>query len=208
MDEFINEIDREMRAERWRQLWKRYGVLVVAAALAVVLSVAGRQGLVAWREGARDTAANSYMQAMEDGGAAALEAIAREGGEGYPMLARFQLAVRLAEAGDAAAAEQAYLELARDSGIGRGYRDSALLLSVLNAGPGTTVPVREERLAPLAESDGPWRFLASEVMIGLALERGDAAAARERARRLRDMGSLPADVEQRLRLLETALGDG
>ena len=44
-------------------------------------------------------------------------------------------------------------------------------------------------------------------MIGLALERGDLAAARENARTLRDIGNLPEAVEQRLRLIEVALGE-
>ena len=207
MDEFINEINREMREDRWRQLWKRYGVYVIAAAVAVVLFVAGRQGLVAWRESSRNAAADSYLAALGDGNQSALEFLAQEGGEGYPMLARFQLAVRSAEAGDGVGAEQAYLALAQDGDLEQSYRDAALLLSVMNADSGTSAPEREERLSPLAESDGPWRFLAYEVLIGLALERGDVGAARERARQLRDIGNLPTGVEQRLRLVETALGE-
>ena len=207
MDEFINEINREMREDRWRQLWKRFGIYVIAAALAVVLFVAGRQGLVAWRESSRNAAADSYLAALGEGGQPVLESLAQEGGEGYPMLARFHLAMRTAEEGDAAGAEEAYLALARDSDLEQSYRDAALLLSVMNAAPGTPVPEREDRLAPLAEGGGPWRFLAHEVLIGLALERGDAGAARERARQLRDIGNLPAGVEQRLRLVETALGE-
>ena len=207
MDEFINEINREMREDRWRQLWRRYGIYVIAAAVAVVLFVAGRQGLVAWRESSRNAAADSYLAALEDGNQSALESLALEGGEGYPMLARFQLAVRTVEAGDGAGAEQAYLALARDGSLEQSYRDAALLLSVMNADPGTPVPEREDRLIPLAEGEGPWRFLAHEVLVGLALESGDIDAARERARQLRDIGNLPAGVEQRLRLVERALGE-
>ena len=207
VDEFINEIDREMREDRWRQLWRRYGVLVIAAALGVVLFVAGRQGFVAWQESSRNSAANAYLAALGSEGPSALEGLAAEGGEGYPMLARFQLAVRLVEAGDNAAAEQAYLDLAGDGSIGDYYRDAALILSVMNAGPATAVPEREARLSPLAEGEGPWRYLAGEVLIGLALEHGDRAAASERAARLREIGDLPPDIEQRLRLLETALGE-
>lgn len=207
MDEFINEINREMREDRWRALWKRYGAYAVAAAVAVVLLVAGRQGLVTWQEAGRTDAANSYLAALESDNLTALEALADEGGEGYPMLARFQIAVRLVEAGDAQAAEQAYLAIADDGGIEQSYRDAALLLSVMNAGPGATVSEREERLAPLANGDSPWRFMAHELLIGLALEAGDIAAAKERALQLRDIGNLPADVEQRLRLIEVVLGE-
>ena len=207
MDEFINEIDREMREDRWRQLWRRYGAFVVAAAFAVVVLVAGRQGFVAWQESSRNSAADAYLAALGSDDPLALEALAGEGGEGYPMLARFQLAVRMLDGGDTAAAEQVYLDLAGDDSIGQYYRDAALVLSVMNAGPGVAVSERENRLAPITGGDGPWRYLAQEVMIGLALEKGDTAGAIDRAAELRGLGDLPADIEQRLRLLETALGE-
>lgn len=205
MNDFINEINQEMREERWRQLWSKYGIYLIAAVIAVVLFVAGRQGLVAYQENARNNAANSYLAALEKDGTDGLDALAQAGGEGYPMLARFQQASRLAASGDAGA-EAAYLDLARDQQLDRTYRDAALLLSVMNASPETSMADRENRLSGLASSDSEWRLLARELMIALALERGDRGAAVEAARQLRDITGLPADLEQRLRMIEVALG--
>lgn len=207
MDDFINEVNREMREERWRQIWRRYGVFVIAAALAVVLFVAGRQGFVAWQQSSRNAAADAYAAALSAGGNEALEALGGGGGEGYPMLARFQLAARMAGAGDADGAERVYLGIAGDGSLDRIYRDAGLLLAVMNPGEATGLATREERLVALAEGGGPWRYLAREFLIGLALEAGDTAGAAGRARELRDIGNLPPDVEQRLRLIETALGE-
>ena len=87
MDEFMNEIAQDMRQERMKQLWRQYGMYVIAAVVAIVLFVAGRQGLVAYQETARNTAADAYHTALTSAGNDALSNLAEEGGEGYAMLA-------------------------------------------------------------------------------------------------------------------------
>ena len=207
MNDFINEINQDMREERWRRLWRRYGIYLIGAALAVVLFVAGRQGYVAWQESSRNSAADAYLISLENSDEAGLATLAEDGGEGYPMLARFQQAISQIDAGDKAAAEEIYLGIAGDTSVDRSYRDAALILSVLNAPDGADTAQLEARLALVISGESAWRFMAYEVMIGLALERGDLAAARENARTLRDIGNLPEAVEQRLRLIEVALGE-
>ena len=207
MNDFINEINQDMREERWRRLWRRYGIYLIGAALAVVLFVAGRQGYVAWQESSRNSAADAYLISLENSDEAGLATLAEDGGEGYPMLARFQQAISQIDAGDKAAAEEIYLGIAGDTSVDRSYRDAALILSVLNAPDGADTAQLEARLALVISGESAWRFMAYEVMIGLSLERGDLSAARENTRTLRDIGNLPEAVEQRLRLIEVALGE-
>jgi hypothetical protein len=45
MNDFIHEINQELREERNRALWKRYGKYVIAMAVAIVVLVAGRQAM-------------------------------------------------------------------------------------------------------------------------------------------------------------------
>ena len=207
MNDFIDEINRDMRHDRWHSLWRKYGTYVIAVALLLVVLVAGRQGLVVWQESKHNDAANAYLNALESDGTDALAAIFNNGdGEGYPMLARFQYAARLAEAGDAAGAENAYLELSRDDSIGVVYRDAALMLSVLNAQNESDRDVLKSRLMTLARSDSAWRLLAGEILIGFALEEGDTVAAKQAINQLRDPPP-PPGVERRLRMIETALGE-
>ena len=40
-ESLIREVDEEVRLEQYQQLWKRYGNLLIAVSLIVVLSVAG-----------------------------------------------------------------------------------------------------------------------------------------------------------------------
>ncbi|MGC6485140.1 MAG: tetratricopeptide repeat protein [Candidatus Puniceispirillales bacterium] len=207
MNDILNEIDQELRQERMKQLWRQYGTYVIAAVAAIVLLVAGRQGLVAYQESARTTAADSYHAALANAGNDALEELAADGGEGYAMLARFSLAAEAAANGDALSAEETYLAIASDTDIGSVYRDAAVILSVMNAGAGADPAALSSRLEPVAAGQGGWSLMAMELQIGLALEQGDVASARQLALTMRENENLPADVNRRLQLIEAALGE-
>ena len=207
MNEFMNEIDQELRQERMRQMWRQYGVYIIAGVVAIVLFVAGRQGLVAYQESARNTAADAYHTALLDAGDEALSGLAGEDGEGYAMLARFQLAADAANSGDKAAAEAAYLALAADVSLGMVYRDAALILSVMNAAEGTAASELDRRLDPVASNQGGWAMMAMELQIGVALKAGNLQRARELALNMRENLELPADANRRLQLIEAAIGE-
>jgi hypothetical protein len=207
MNDIINEINRELREDRGRELWKKYGRYAIAFVLAVVMVVAGRQGLIAYQNKARSTAANAYLAAIQQDGTAALARLAAEGGEGYPMLAQFTLAGRLAASQEADQdAEAAYLVLADDERLQVLYRQAAVLLSVMNAS-GRSVDERIDRISAIANTDGPWQKIALEMMIGLSLEKGDIAAARTHLQTLRFSPNISASLNQRLILIDAALGE-
>ena len=47
MDNFIEEVDEELKREHYQELWRRYGRFVVGAVMLVVIVVAGAVG---WRQ--------------------------------------------------------------------------------------------------------------------------------------------------------------
>ena len=205
MNDIITEINQELREDRGRALWKKYGHYVIAFVLAVVMLVAGRQGLIAYQENAQTSAANAYLEAVKADGNDALIALAGDGGEGYPMLAEFTAAARAAKAGDLAAAEAGYLKIAANNNIALLYQQAATLLSVMNGA--SSVDERIQRATPIANADGPWQKLALEVLIGLAIEKGDIAGARKQLETLRFTPNISADLNQRLILIDAALGE-
>lgn len=207
MNEILNEIDQELRQERMKQLWRQYGMYIIAAVAAIILFVAGRQGLVAWQDNARINAADSYHAAIASAGNDALAEMAGKGGEGYPLLAQFRLAAEAASTGDAITAEETYLAIAADNSIGAVYRDAAVILSVMNAAEGADAQALSTRLEPIASGQGPWSLFAMEMQVGMALEKGDIATARQLALKMRENENLPADVNRRLLLIESALGE-
>ncbi len=64
MVDIFDEVDEELRAERAQQLLKRYGGVIVAGAVAIVVAAAGWQGWH-WYEARQDQAAAvEYLTAM------------------------------------------------------------------------------------------------------------------------------------------------
>ena len=206
MNDIITEINQELREERGKALWKKYGVYVIGFAVAVVAMVAGRQGLVAYQDTQRINAANIYFAAISSDTSDALTNLGNAGGEGYALLARFAEAGRLAEA-NSADAEDAYLAISRDDQISALYRDAATVMSVMNAAPDTDVQTRINRIAAIGAEAGPWQQVAIELMIGLYLEKGDVAEARNQLTTLRFGQNMSAEMNQRILLLEAALGE-
>ena len=49
MSDIFDEVDEDVRRERFTKLWERYGNLVIALAVLVVLGVAGWRGYDYWR---------------------------------------------------------------------------------------------------------------------------------------------------------------
>ena len=76
MNEILNEIDQELRQERMRQMWRQYGVYIIAGVVAIVLFVAGRQGLVAYQESAAMLLLMPIATALLDAGDEALSGLA------------------------------------------------------------------------------------------------------------------------------------
>ena len=48
MADIFHEVDEEVRRERLRQIWERYSLLIVAAAVLVVAAIAAWQGYEYW----------------------------------------------------------------------------------------------------------------------------------------------------------------
>lgn len=199
MPDIFDEVEEDLRAERAVQFWKRYGTLVIGAALLVVLGVGAWQGWEWHRQRQAAAAATAYLAAGRDAGAqgadlkAAAErfaGIAREAPGGYHVLAALRAAALKAETGERDAALALWDGIARDSAADPLYRDLATVLFVLHSldSPSADLARLAERVAPLTDPANPWQASAREVAALVALKRGE----REEARRL--LQALAQDV--------------
>ena len=165
MADIFDEIDEELKQDRAKQVWARYGKYVVSAAAAVVLGVGASQGFTAWKQSQAEASADLYSQAIaSDDAVTMLEASLGDLTDGYALLGRFRIAAGKADDGDAAAAEGVYLEIAADASVAALYRDAATVLSVMNAPESSNPADLQDRLEPLASGSGPWRPLALELL--------------------------------------------
>ena len=206
MADIFDEIDEELKQDRAKAVWLRYGKYVAAAAAAVVLGVGASQGFSAWKQSQAETAANAYHQALAaDDAVTALQGELAGLSDGYAVLARFRIAAGKAEAGDAAGAEADYLAIAADAGLSALYRDAAILLSAMNAPDAAKPADLQDRLAPLADGTGPWRPLALELSAALDLKAGDREAALAKLESIIEMEETPAELRQRAAQLAEVL---
>ncbi|NKB48531.1 MAG: tetratricopeptide repeat protein [Alphaproteobacteria bacterium] len=202
-DDLFREVDEEVRQEQYIQLWKRYGVYIVAVVLVIVV---GTVGFVVWRDmqqSARDASGEQLLAAIDidedrpDEALDQLAILAEEGPKGYRLLARLREGALLSQTGDTRGAVVVYDNVAEDSGQDRIYRDLAKVLAVSH---GMSVMDRgevEDRLSSVLDEDNPWRYSARELIATAVMVSGDRAAAVEAFRALADDVEAPAGFRAR-----------
>lgn len=214
MADIFHEIDEDLRRERFGRLWKRYGSWLIAAAVLIVVGVAGWRGYEYWQL-KREQAAGAEFQAalkLADEGKnaeaeAAFAAIEKSGAGGYRTLARFRAAAVQAVT-DPKAAVATYDGLANDSSLGGLMRDVARLRAAMLLVDTATLADITARLQPLNTPTGPFRNSAREFF-GLAQYRaGDYDAAAKTFAEILSDGQTPPGMRQRVELMRTLSAAG
>lgn len=203
-DQFIREVDEELRREQLKSLWDRFGLFLIAAAILVVLITAGWRGWVWWQERQAAEWGDRYVAAVEaaesgerERAEELLTAIIQEGAGGYPVLARLRLAAVQAEAGQTDAAIELYDNVAADQSVEAVIRDLARLRGALLALNQDDLEGAAERVEGLAVSGSPWRHAAREVLGTVAFERGQMEEARERFLAVQQDAEAPREARTR-----------
>ncbi|MGE5145856.1 MAG: tetratricopeptide repeat protein [Candidatus Eiseniibacteriota bacterium] len=213
-DLLFREVDEDLRRDKYAQIWKKYGTLVVAAAIVVVGATAAS---VWWRDhqrGIREKDGDRYAAAtaLAEGGKTdqaitAFTALAQDGTPGYRTLARLREAALLAQKGDAKGAVAAYDALAKDDGTEKTFRDLAVVLATMVTLDSGDPAALTERLKPLTAEDNPWRYSALELTALLAERAGNKKAARDIYTRLADDSEAPGGIRVRARQMLGVLGE-
>jgi hypothetical protein len=170
-DSFLREVDEAVRQDQYKQLWDKYGVYALVLAFAVVVGVAGYKGWSFWRERQAQDAGAKFSQALTmEGGADAAKAqeilstLAKQGPEGYRVLARFQLAASEAKAGETDKAVADYEALATDASVDQILQGHAALQAAALRLDKADYAEMEGRLKGLVDSNSAWRFSARELL--------------------------------------------
>jgi len=184
-ERIFSEIDEELRSDRMKSFWRRFGPWIIGAAVLVVVIVALNEG---WRWYKNDQSARSSdqfysaIQLLDEGdlfsaNVALNETIASGSGQ-YPLLARFAQASVLAEEGKTDEAVAAYDALANTTNNTR-IRELALLLSSsLLIDKGDVLGV-QSRLSGLLSPDNPYQGSARETLGLTYYKAGDLQAAQD-----------------------------
>lgn len=183
MADIFHEVDEEVRRERLKQLWDRYSILIVAAAVLIVGGIAGWRGYEYWvsqKAAAAGAAFESAVTLSEQGKHAEAEAafakIGADAPAGYRVLARFRAAAELGQVKPDDAVK-AYDALAADSSLGLTWQDLAATRAGLLLVDTAPLADMQRRLQPLTEANRPFRHTARELLALSAWRGKDRAAA-------------------------------
>ena len=212
-EEFIREVDEELRRDQLGKLWRRYGFLVVALAVAII---AGTAGKVAWdhwsareraAEALRFAAADATLKADRQAEAAEqFAALAADGKTGFAALARLKEAQAKLAAKDEAGAVAALDALAGAKPDAPLLRDLGLLLAAERQLDTADPADLTRTLEPLAVAGAPWRNPARELLALAAIRAGELDKARPILQELSVEVGVPPSQQKRAAELLQAIG--
>lgn len=207
-DSFVKEVDDELRSDQLKGLWERYGVVLAAIAVAIVLATAAWEGWKWYNAGQAAKSGDIFLTALKDARDGkkdeALKALAdleKSGSGGYPLLARMRTATELAAKGDAKGAIAAFEAVASDASVSAAVRDVAHLraaLLLVDNGSYEDVAKHAELLSGAAN---PLRFSALEALGLSAWKAGKAKEANEFFKSIADAENAPRAISERADLM-------
>ncbi len=173
-DSFIKEVDDDLRTDQFKSLWERYGIVLAAVALAIILATAGFEGYKWWRNGQASKSGDLFLTALNqakdlkpDEALKSLDELEKSGFGAYPVLARMRAATVLATKGDTKGAVEAFDALSADTNIDKSIRDMATLRAALLLVDTGTYEDVAKRAESLASEGNALRHSAREAL-GLA----------------------------------------
>ncbi len=213
MTDFIQEVDEDLRREHYKRLWDKYGKFAVAAAVALVLAIAGTVAYRDWQKNRRAEDTRKLIEAVELSatdqklGPDALASLAKSASGGVGTLARLHQAAALIRGNETGKAIEVYDQVAADGSVDPIFRDLAVLLASQHRADGPEAPTAALKLAPLTQESNPWRHPALELTAAIALNQGDKSRARDIFRRLADDATASASIRGRAAEMAAALAD-
>lgn len=215
-DGFFREVSQELRQDQAKALWDRYGTLILAGAIAIVLATAAFVGWEYWNQSRADRSGDAYLNALSlarDGqteeARAALSALEADGYGAYPVLARMRAATLSAQSGDFQGAIAGFDSVAADSAVPASIREMARLRAgylLVDHGSYTDVA---QRVETLTSDTNPLRHSAREALGLAAWKEGRASDAATLFEQILDDESVPQNMRQRASLMaELIRGSG
>ncbi len=219
MVDIFDEVEEDLRAERAEKLARKYGWVVVLAAVMVIAGVSGWK-FYQYRAARQDAAvATQYIGIMNTVAqgpailkagrvamAQPLEQLANAAPEGYRTLSRLRAAGLMADAGDIQGAINLYNAVVTDTQADPILRDLATLLSAGWQIDKADPQMLAARIGPLALPNSPWAPLAQEQLALLDLRQGKTDDARTKLKALTTNILAPAGVRARATALLQGLG--
>lgn len=211
-DGLFREVDEEVRREKIVSIWNRFGNLIVALCLAVVIGVGGYKAWQFWQARQAEEAGMKWFEAMRLAEAgktaesdAAFAGIAKTGHQGYAVLAELTQAASLGQEGKAAEAVAIYDRIAANTSADAALRELARVRAAYLLVDTASVDELSKRLEGLSAPDASWRHAAREILSLAHFRNADYKQAAELADQILADPATPAGLRARTQLVAAHL---
>ena len=167
-EEFIREVDEELKEEKYSKLWKKIGPYVISFAAGIVLFTTGVVGWNNYSEKKKQMLGDDFTAAVDlikeddvDTALIALERITDKASDGYVTLAKMKKAAILIKKKEIDQGLSIYEDLERTA-IDQSFKDMSSILYVLNAIDYRASDLLMNKLERLTINSS-WKFSALEL---------------------------------------------
>tara|TARA_A200000113_G_scaffold8101_1_gene8272 strand:- start:873 stop:1514 length:642 start_codon:yes stop_codon:yes gene_type:complete len=203
-EEFIKEVDEDLKEEKRVKLWKKLFPYVLGFSFGVILLTSS---FVFWENYTKNTnqslgddfTAAVGLASEDDIDAAllALDRIVDKGSDGYATIAKMKKASILIQKGDLEKGLAIYLDLERNA-VDQSFRDIATILYVLNSMDKVDPLILLEKVKPL-EASKIWKSSALELKAFIYLKTEKKEQAKETFQSILDQKNTPSSLSTRAR---------
>ena len=205
-DEFIREVDDDVKEEKRLKLWKKFFPYVVSISLGIVLFVSGFVFWESYSNAQRQKLGDDFTAAVIlaseddlDASLLALDRIVDKGSDGYVTMAKMKKASILIEKGRIDEGLEIYKDLEKNA-VDQSFRDIATILYVLNSLNNESKDDLLKKIIPLENSE-IWKSSALELKGYIYLRNNEIDKAIETFEIISKLPSKPGDLSQRAKNL-------
>lgn len=207
-DNVFREVDEELRRERMAKLWDKYGTLVVGAAIALILVMAGSIWWQNQQVSKRQAAGDQFIQALRDVGKnendkadEKFKALIENSPSGYEVMSRLHLAANLAAKGQTGEAEILYKKVTLNPSADKILRDYAKLTLAILQLDGATYDETLKSLGDFTKPGAIWQSTANEVVALAAFKESKFDIAKSHFTDIMTNSKTPSALKRRAQIM-------
>ena len=198
-EEFIKEVDEDIKEEKRIKLWKKLIPYVISFSLTIILFTSG---FVFWKNYTRNsnqTLGDDFTAAVDlanendtDAALLALDRIVDKGSDGYATIAKMKKASLLIDKGLSDEGLSIYLDLERNA-VDQSFRDIATILYVLISMDKFAPESLLKKIEPL-ENSKVWQSSALELKAFIFLKNNNKKLAKETFQSILNLKTSPSSL--------------
>lgn len=185
MSDIFQEVEEDLRRDKWNELWDKYGSWLLMGMGGFVIVIGGLLWWGDFQEKQREARSDQFLEAARlieegnvDAGLVELDAIIAKGDKGYAALALLRKGSELNGKGDREGAIAAYEQLAASNLGNKSLRDLAMVKAGWLLAETADFETLQVRLAPVVSGESEWSAAAKEIVAFGAFKDGELETAR------------------------------